>query len=172
MHDAAHVLGFTKLENTVTPVQERILCGMVGREATAELMQYVRRTAHLDPFDLIRDPSKQNWRVSNTEGTTANDIYELANSIIAKIPECDGQEGRPTVSDALDFFIKVEQLGGAPIFAPYFAKSAARNYISNNLPPDVSYREWMSKINGLLKKFAETGALGRNQMFDDKNKKA
>ena len=157
--NCCRVLANTAFAAEVTPIQERILAGMVGRESTAQLMTYVRAHTHIDAFELIRNPELQDWRVNSETDASFNDVMEIVNTIIAKIPECNGQNGAPTAEEALNFFIRVEELGGANVISPHFATGPARTYLTQARPSDITQREWMRRINMLLKKFAQADVL-------------
>ena len=88
--NAIRMLSHTPYANEITPIQERILAGCVGRQATAELIEFIRKHSDVDPFDLIRHPEGQNWNIADAS-VDANELYELANTIVGKIPECNGQ---------------------------------------------------------------------------------
>ena len=152
--NAIRMLAHSPFSNEITPIQERILAGCVGRQATAELIEFVRRHSDTDPFDLIRHPENQNWDVTDPS-IDANEIYELANTIVGKIPECNGQNGSPTVLEALQFFAKVDELGGSPIFAPHFTNGPAREYIEKSRPSDIALRDWKKMIADVLRSYAK-----------------
>ena len=157
--NAIRMLSHTPYANEITPIQERILAGCVGRQATAELIEFIRKHSDVDPFDLIRHPEGQNWNIADAS-VDANELYELANTIVGKIPECNGQNGAPTALEALQFFIKVDKLGGSPIFAPHFTNGPARDYIDKARPTDIPQREWAKMISGLLQSYAKAQVIG------------
>lgn len=150
----ARVLGKTGFEKLVTPLQERMLTGTVGRPATVFLMQYVQEHSHIDPFELIKHPEKQEWRVSSDDGATYNDIAEIARSINEVIPKCDGTNGRPTEEEALEFYDKVIDLGGGPHFAPVFSRgeNSPAHYFRQHVPNEYTQGEWSDKIVAILVK--------------------
>lgn len=158
--NAIRMLACSSFASEVTPIQERILAGCVGRQATAEFVEFCRRNTDVDPFALIRHPGSQNWNVADPD-VDANEIYELANTVVGKIPECNGQNGAPTALEALQFFIKVDELGGSPIFAPHFTNGPARDYIEKSRPSDIPQREWKKMILGLLQSYAKAEVIDR-----------
>ena len=154
--NACRVLGKMKWDKEVTPAQERVLAGMVGRPATVYLTDFVHAHSQINAFELIADPSLQDWEVSDADGASYNDILELAQAVVSKIPKCDGKSGRPNAEQALDFFDKVIDLGGGPHFASYFCvKGDVRTFFKQNKPENISQNEWSKRINGILIKFKE-----------------
>lgn len=151
----ARVLGHMGFEREVTPIQSRVIAGMVGRQAEVELATYAHQHSQIDPFALIKEPEQQNWKVGDAEGETYNDILELANAINASVPKCDGKNGRPTLEQALDFYSKVIDLGGGAHFMTAFcqSKEGPGHYFKNNMPEGVERKYWMGKVNGILVKF-------------------
>ena len=133
-----------------------ILAGIVGRPATVYLTDYVHAHAQIDAFALIADPTLQDWVVSDADGASYNDILELAQAVVTKIPQCDGKNGRPNPEQALDFFSKVIDLGGGAHFAPHYClKGEVRDFFKKNRPDYISQNEWSRRINQTLIKYKE-----------------
>lgn len=156
--NVARVLSYTGFEKKVTPIQERILAGTVGRKATVPLMEYVEEHAKLDPFTVIKNPEMQEWHANaNAAGAAYNDILALARAINESIPKCDGLDGRPTPQEALDFYDKVIDLGGGAHFMTAYCQdnNGPGHYFKKNIPEGVERRDWMAKINGILVKFRD-----------------
>lgn len=154
--NACHMLGKGSFDKEITPLQERILAGIVGRPATVYLTDYVHAHAQIDAFALIADPSLQDWVVSDADGASYNDILELAQAVVTKIPQCDGKNGRPNPEQALDFFSKVIDLGGGAHFAPHYClKGEVRDFFKKNRPDYISQNEWSRRINTILIKYKE-----------------
>lgn len=159
--NVARVLAHTGYEREVTPIQERILAGTVGREATVFLIDYVHEHAQINPYELIRNPEAQNWRVNSTSGETYNDVLALAAAINAAVPKCDGKEGRPTVSEALDFYDKVIDLGGGAYFMTDYCQNTegVGHYFKECYPEGIERRDWVRRINNILVKFKDAGLI-------------
>lgn len=153
---SAKVLGNIGFDKEVTPIQDRILAGLVGRQAAVELATFVHQHTQIDPFSLIKNPAMQEWRVSDAEGATYNDILELARAINEAVPKCDGKDGRPTVVEALDFYEEVLKLGGGAHFMTTFcqSKELGGHYFKNiPIPEGYDRKSWQGRINGILKAY-------------------
>lgn len=152
----ARVLAHLGFEKKVTPIQSRVIAGMVGRQAEVELSSYVEEHAKLDPFTVIKHPEMQEWHVNaNAAGAGYNDILALARAINESVPKCDGLDGRPTPQEALDFYDKVIDLGGGAHFMTAYCQdnNGPGHYFKKNIPEGVERRDWMAKVNGILVKF-------------------
>ena len=151
------VLSHTGFYPELNAVQRRIAAGMVGRQAEVELSEYAKKHKRIDVYDLIRHPEKQEWKVGSSEDAQYNDILEIANAINAAIPSCDGQDGRPTPIDAIQFYSKVIDYGGGAHFVSAFCQDtddkAPGHYLKNIQPDGVPRKEWSALVNGTLKKF-------------------
>lgn len=157
--NVARLLAYTGFENEVTPIQERILSGTVGRQASVYLQEYAHEHSMIDPFELIRNPEKQDWHVNDQKGNSYNDILQLARAVNQAIPKCDGVNGRPNSDDALSFYEKVVDLGGGAHFMEAFCTNSdphgPRRFIAENRPSNFTEREWKARIIQLLIKFRE-----------------
>lgn len=163
--NVARMLSYTGFEKEVTPIQDRILAGAVGRQAAVELATYVHQHTQIDPFSLIKHPEMQEWRVSDAEGATYNDILELARAINEAVPKCDGKDGRPTVVEALDFYEKVLELGGGAHFMTTFcqSKEIGGHYFKNiPIPEGYDRKTWTARINGILKAYRNANLIPDN----------
>jgi hypothetical protein len=158
--NAARVLGNSGYANEVLPIQERILAGMVGRQAAVELAGWVHESERVDAFELIRNPSMQNWEVSSENPDSYNDILELAGAVVGKARECDGKNGRPSVADMLDFFDYVVDHGGAPVFASYFTGGDLRKALNDNRG-DMSLKELTSRTCDILIKLKQLSTIDK-----------
>lgn len=162
---SAKVLGNLGFDKEITPIQDRVLAGLVGRQAAVELATYVHQHTQIDPFSLIKHPEMQEWRVSDAEGATYNDILELARAINEAVPKCDGQDGRPTVVEALDFYEKVLELGGGAHFMTTFcqSKEIGGHYFKNiPIPEGYDRKTWTARINGILKAYRNANLIPDN----------
>lgn len=157
--NVCRMLGRTGFESEISPLQERILSGTVGRQAAVYLVDYAHEHAHIDPYELIRNPEMQNWRVSD-EGVEFNEIAELARAVNEAAILCDGKDGRPTPMEALNFYDKVIDLGGGSHFVEFAQgrnEKSPGHYFKRNIPADVDRREWTTKIYDILRKFKDHG---------------
>ena len=78
--NACKVLGRLPIDpKELTPLQSRIVSGIVGRKATLAFQKYVKEHGMLDTRAIIADPDSVSW-IPNDE-MTLNDIYELASAI-------------------------------------------------------------------------------------------
>lgn len=164
--NVARVLGTTPFEREITRTQERMLAGTVGRQASVELCEYVHEHAGLDGFEVIKNPEIQDWNVSSNDGSSYNDILELARDINEKIPLCDGIDGHPNLKQALDFYDKVIDLGGGPHFAAAFCRDehGPGSYLRKHRPSNVSMREWSKEINQVFVKFTQSDYIPHNNV--------
>lgn len=161
--NVARILANTKWDpNQVTAIQERILNGTVGRHATIQLMEHVRSRAHVDPFEVIKEPSLVNWDVSQDD-TRYNELCEIAASVNEAVCKCDGFDGRPDPKAALDFYKKVLELGGGPLFMNAISQDAngPRKFFSNHTPEGMDSREWNSEIVRTLISYSDAGYIPR-----------
>lgn len=157
--NAAKTLGHIKWNpHQVTPIQERILNGAVGRAVTIQLMNYVRNTAQIDPYELIRNPASLDWDVSNDD-TRYNELCEIAASVNEAICTCDGQEGRPDPQQALDFYSKVLELHGGPLFMVAITRdeNGPRKFFASHTPEGVDSRKWNAQIIKTVIAYSEAG---------------
>lgn len=130
----------------VTAIQERILNGTVGRKATVALVDFVHEHANVDPFAVIKDPTIVNWDTGD-EDVEMNDLQEIARAVVERIPDCDGIAGRPTVEDALDFFMKVLEAGGGSYFMSSISQNdEVRDFLASHRPSHIDVRAWNNRI--------------------------
>ena len=152
------VLGSLPLEPEVSSIQERIIGGMVGRRAQVEFCDWVHSQSQIDPFDAIKNPEKLNWNVS--EMTSLDSMSELVASVVSNIENCDGKDGRPDGNDAVAFFEKIVEFGGAPLFAPTIGKNGdAIKGLRKVKPEDVTQSEWTIRLTNILVAYNACGAL-------------
>ena len=162
---AAKVLGNLGFEKEITPIQDRVLAGLVGRQAAVELATFVHQHRQIDPYSLIKNPELQEWRVSDADGATYNDILEIARAVNEAVPQCDGKDGRPTVVEALEFYDKVIDLGGGAHFMTTYCQSneLGGHYFKHvPIPEGMTRNEWTKKINDILKKFRTANLIPDN----------
>lgn len=151
--NAARVLGALGNTPKVTPIQDRIVRGIVGLKCATKFSEWVESHNDVDPFELIRHPELQDWHVSNNEGSTYDAIKRIASSVNAAVLKCDGQDGRPGVDDALRFYeiVTKPEIGGGPHFVSAITSGGEQAaFINTHKPENVTVREWKKRWTELM----------------------
>lgn len=159
--NACKVLGRLPIDpKELTPLQSRIVSGIVGRKATLAFQKYVKEHGMLDTRAIIADPDSVSW-IPNDE-MTLNDIYELASAIASEINECtpDGANGTLSAEEAMEFFEKTAETdddgnpvlpGAAAIFATFITgKGQCREHLSKTIAAGSTSGEWRRRITNCL----------------------
>lgn len=160
--NVCRLLGHTGFAAEVSPLQERILAGTVGRQCAVYICDYAHSHSTISPYEAILKPEKQEWRVSK-DGVQYNSVLELARAINEAVPTCTGMNGTPTLEQALDFYSKVIDLGGGAHFATAFCtgtgENSPRQYFDEHRPSNVTQRDWTRKIQETLRKYKDHGLI-------------
>lgn len=159
--NVARILANTRWDPAqVTAIQERILNGTVGRKATVQMLEFVRSRSSIDPFSLIKEPSQISWNVAEDD-VRFNELCEIARSVNEAVKKCDGQQGRPTVRQALEFYRKVLDLGGGPLFMNAYVQDqhGPREYFATHIPEDTDARSWNSEMVDILIAYSEANLI-------------
>lgn len=166
--NAARVLSRTGYYNKINTFQERLLRGIVGVKSATKLVEFAEKNSRIDPYELIRNPEKQNWRVSSENANAYDEILAIANSVNAAAVKCDGKNGRPNVVEVIEFYSKVLDLGGGAHFMPALTGSGEVNkFLRNSNPDGISQKDYRKLWTGLLVKYTNADLIP-NQLKKNK----
>lgn len=153
-------LGYSK--SVLTPSQERVLAGCVGREAQVKLSDWVHQNAKIDPYDAICNPTNYVW--DSTAHENYDELQEMAFAVANVIGKCNGENGAPEPEQAMTFLESMPVLGGAPLFAAHIGKGGiATKALKDIRPEDIPAQEWAKRSIHLLMAYHECGAMAGSE---------
>ena len=153
----------------LTPIQHRIVAGLVGYEAATALGDFIHSRKMIDVDTVIDDPSVIDWSLA--DGTqTLNDVTEIAQSVAYKLSKCtpDGDDEHVSGLDALEFFEKTVEKdeagnyklpGAAAIFTQYITGRGICHGIKNCCPHGYNPREFSDRFIDLMVAYKDAGTL-------------
>ncbi|WP_163226771.1 AAA family ATPase [Bifidobacterium choloepi] len=120
------------------PIQQRILRGTVGLQGATLFADFIHQEDAVKPEALLRNPTLIDW-----QNGSLNEITEAENHVVAYLSQCNGKDGRPGISDVINYFNAAAGTGDwkghkVPGMSRYVAKDISAKTASYRTMADLA----------------------------------